>query len=84
MPTYSSTYIILAYIIFGLSLFECLIYFTILNCQFSATMCIDLAGTEYIRKIHYLGTKMEDAKGTVITGLKAGEQILKHRGNNSL
>ncbi|KAL3102144.1 hypothetical protein niasHS_003553 [Heterodera schachtii] len=65
VPTHSSTYIILAYIIFGLSL---------------ATMCIDLAGTEYIRKIHYLGTKMEDAKGTVITGLKAGEQILKHRG----
>ena len=31
------------YIIFGLSL---------------ATMCIDLAGTEYINKIHYLGKKM--------------------------
>ena len=43
-------------------------------------MCIDLAGTEYIRKIHYLGSKMEDAKGTVITGLRAGEYILKHRG----
>nr|CAD2167717.1 unnamed protein product [Meloidogyne enterolobii] len=65
VPTQSSTYIILAYIIFGLSL---------------ATMCIDLAGTEYIRKIHYLGSKMEDAKGTVITGLRAGEYILKHRG----
>lgn len=32
-----------------------------------ATMCIDLAGTEYIRKIHYLGSKMEDAKGAVIS-----------------
>lgn len=32
-----------------------------------ATMCIDLAGTEYIQKIHYLGTKMGDAKGVVIT-----------------
>lgn len=30
-------------------------------------MCIDLAGTEYIRKIHYLGTKMEGAKGAVMT-----------------
>lgn len=33
-------------------------------------MCIDLAGTEYIRKIHYLGTKMEDAKGAVISLVK--------------
>ncbi|KHN70643.1 TWiK family of potassium channels protein 7 [Toxocara canis] len=55
----------MAYIIFGLSL---------------ATMCIDLAGTEYIRKIHYLGTKMEDAKGAVMTGLQVGEHILKHTG----
>ncbi|PAV66697.1 hypothetical protein WR25_26409 [Diploscapter pachys] len=55
----------MAYIIFGLSL---------------ATMCIDLAGTEYIRRIHYLGTKMEDAKGAVITGFHAGEQIIRHRG----
>uniref|UniRef100_A0A915D2S1 Potassium channel domain-containing protein n=1 Tax=Ditylenchus dipsaci TaxID=166011 RepID=A0A915D2S1_9BILA len=55
----------MAYIIFGLSL---------------ATMCIDLAGTEYIRKIHYLGTKMEDAKGVMIRGVHVGENILKHRG----
>uniref|UniRef100_A0A1I7X7W0 Ion_trans_2 domain-containing protein n=1 Tax=Heterorhabditis bacteriophora TaxID=37862 RepID=A0A1I7X7W0_HETBA len=55
----------MAYIIFGLSL---------------ATMCIDLAGTEYIRKIHYLGSKMEDAKGAVISGLQVGEHILKHTG----
>ncbi|KAI1729823.1 ion channel domain-containing protein [Ditylenchus destructor] len=55
----------MAYIIFGLSL---------------ATMCIDLAGTEYIRKIHYLGTKMEDAKGAMISGLHVGENILKHTG----
>ncbi|CAB3400076.1 unnamed protein product [Caenorhabditis bovis] len=55
----------MAYIIFGLSL---------------ATMCIDLAGTEYIRKIHYLGSKMEDAKGAVMTGLQVGEHILKHTG----
>ncbi|GMT06359.1 hypothetical protein PENTCL1PPCAC_28533 [Pristionchus entomophagus] len=53
------------YIIFGLSL---------------ATMCIDLAGTEYIQKIHYLGTKMGDAKGAVISGLQVGEHILKHTG----
>lgn len=31
------------------------------------TMCIDLAGTEYIRKIHYLGQKMDVAK-TVVGG----------------
>ncbi|CAD6189003.1 unnamed protein product [Caenorhabditis auriculariae] len=55
----------MAYIIFGLSL---------------ATMCIDLAGTEYIRKIHYLGSKMEDAKGAVMTGLQVGEHYLKHTG----
>ncbi|TMS36440.1 hypothetical protein L596_003602 [Steinernema carpocapsae] len=55
----------MAYIIIGLSL---------------ATMCIDLAGTEYIRKIHYLGSKMEDAKGAVMSGLQAGEHILKHTG----
>uniref|UniRef100_A0A0N5ALA9 Ion channel n=1 Tax=Syphacia muris TaxID=451379 RepID=A0A0N5ALA9_9BILA len=55
----------MAYIIFGLSL---------------ATMCIDLAGTEYIRKIHYIGTKMEDAKGAVMTGLQVGEHLLKHTG----
>ncbi|VDK63421.1 unnamed protein product [Onchocerca ochengi] len=55
----------MAYIIFGLAL---------------ATMCIDLAGTEYIRKIHYIGTKMEGAKGAVMTGLQAGEHLLKHTG----
>uniref|UniRef100_A0A0N5A336 Potassium channel subfamily K member 18 n=1 Tax=Parastrongyloides trichosuri TaxID=131310 RepID=A0A0N5A336_PARTI len=55
----------MAYIILGLSL---------------ATMCIDLAGTEYIRKIHYIGTKMGDAKGAVITGLQVGENLLKHTG----
>ncbi|KAI6202404.1 TWiK family of potassium channels protein 7 [Aphelenchoides besseyi] len=53
------------YIIFGLSL---------------ATMCIDTAGTHYIRKIHYVGTKMEDAKGAVMTGLQHSEQVLKHKG----
>ncbi|CAJ0947085.1 unnamed protein product, partial [Mesorhabditis belari] len=55
----------MAYIIFGLSL---------------ATMCIDLAGTEYIRKIHYLGSRMEDAKGAVISGIQVGEHIFKHTG----
>jgi hypothetical protein len=43
-------------------------------------MCIDTAGTHYIRKIHYVGTKMEDAKGAVMTGLHASEQVLKHKG----
>ena len=44
-----TSYVLLtiAYIIFGLSL---------------ATMCIDLAGTQYLQKIHYLGSKMGDAK----------------------
>uniref|UniRef100_A0A1I8BUE5 Ion_trans_2 domain-containing protein n=1 Tax=Meloidogyne hapla TaxID=6305 RepID=A0A1I8BUE5_MELHA len=56
------------------------ICFALFGIPLLATMCIDLAGTEYIRKIHYLGSKMEDAKGTVITGLRAGEYILKHRG----
>lgn len=41
----------LGYIMFGLAL---------------TTMCIDLAGTEYIRKIHYLGQKMETAKSAVV------------------
>uniref|UniRef100_A0A914PBR7 Uncharacterized protein n=1 Tax=Panagrolaimus davidi TaxID=227884 RepID=A0A914PBR7_9BILA len=53
------------YIIFGLSL---------------ATMCIDLAGTEYLNKIHYLGKKMDDAKGAVISGLEVGENLFKHNG----
>jgi hypothetical protein len=43
--------------------------------EFSATMCIDTAGTHYIRKIHYVGTKMEDAKGAVMTGLQHSEQV---------
>ena len=79
VPSQSSTYVILTYIIFGLSLYKN--YWKIIHliiCR--ATMCIDLAGTEYIRKFHYLGTKMKNAKGTVMTGLKAGEYILKHRG----
>lgn len=38
-------------------------------------MCIDTAGTHYIRKIHYVGTKMEDAKGAVMTGLQHSEQV---------
>jgi hypothetical protein len=42
--------ITMAYIVMGLAL---------------TTMCIDLAGTEYIRKIHYVGQKMESAKGLV-------------------
>ncbi|KAI6226500.1 TWiK family of potassium channels protein 7 [Aphelenchoides fujianensis] len=53
------------YIIFGLAL---------------ATMCIDTAGTHYIQKIHYVGTKMEDAKGAVMTGLQHSEEVLKHKG----
>jgi hypothetical protein len=42
--------ITMAYIVLGLAL---------------TTMSIDLAGTEYIRKIHYVGTKMETAKSLV-------------------
>uniref|UniRef100_A0A1I7SHY2 Ion_trans_2 domain-containing protein n=2 Tax=Bursaphelenchus xylophilus TaxID=6326 RepID=A0A1I7SHY2_BURXY len=57
--------ITLCYIIFGLAL---------------ATMCIDTAGTHYIRKIHYVGTKMEDAKGAVMTGIHHSEHLLKHKG----
>ena len=45
------------------------------------TMCIDLAGTEYIRKIHYFGQKIETAKGfvggAVVTGLHVGGDVLK-------
>ncbi|CAD5216529.1 unnamed protein product [Bursaphelenchus okinawaensis] len=61
------TFITLIYIIFGLAL---------------ATMCIDTAGTHYIRKIHYVGTKMEDAKGVVMTGIHHSEHLLKHKGIN--
>ncbi|CAD5216805.1 unnamed protein product [Bursaphelenchus okinawaensis] len=55
----------MTYIIFGLAL---------------ATMCIDTAGTHYIRKIHYVGTKMEDARGVVMTGIHQSEHLIKHKG----
>lgn len=59
----------IAYILVGLAL---------------TTMCIDLAGTEYIAKIHYFGQKIDVAKGFVggamVSGLHAGEQLLKHTG----
>ncbi|KRZ08449.1 TWiK family of potassium channels protein 7, partial [Trichinella zimbabwensis] len=46
------------------------------------TMCIDLAGSEYITKLHYFGQKIETARdafgGAVVSGLHAGEQIFKH------
>lgn len=45
-------------------------------------MCIDTAGTHYIKKIHYVGTKMEDAKGVVLTGIHHSEHLLKHKGIN--
>uniref|UniRef100_A0A1I7RZJ2 Potassium channel subfamily K member 18 n=1 Tax=Bursaphelenchus xylophilus TaxID=6326 RepID=A0A1I7RZJ2_BURXY len=57
----------MTYIIFGLAL---------------ATMCIDTAGTHYIRKIHYVGTKMEDARGVVMTGIHQSEHLIKHKGIN--
>src|SRR4051794_6937693 len=38
--------------------------------------CSMFPSLRYIRKIHYLGTKMEDAKGAVITG----GNVLKHTG----
>ncbi|XP_003378634.1 conserved hypothetical protein [Trichinella spiralis] len=45
-------------------------------------MCIDLAGSEYITKLHYFGQKIETARdafgGAVVSGLHAGEQIFKH------
>ena len=55
----------MAYIVVGLAL---------------ATMCIDLAGTEYIRKIHFVGQKIESAKEVMGVGLSAGQQMLKHTG----
>uniref|UniRef100_A0A5S6QNU9 Potassium channel domain-containing protein n=1 Tax=Trichuris muris TaxID=70415 RepID=A0A5S6QNU9_TRIMR len=46
------------------------------------TMCIDLAGSEYITKLHYFGQKIETARdvvgGAVVSGLHVGEQIFKH------
>lgn len=48
------------------------------------TMCIDLAGTEYIRKIHFVGQKIETAKevvgGAVVTGLHVGGGLVKIAG----
>lgn len=41
------------------------------------TMCIDLAGTEYIRKIHYVGQKMETAKDLLGEGFQVGGEVLK-------
>uniref|UniRef100_A0A915J9D5 Potassium channel domain-containing protein n=1 Tax=Romanomermis culicivorax TaxID=13658 RepID=A0A915J9D5_ROMCU len=59
----------IAYILIGLAL---------------TTMCIDLAGTEYIDKIHKLGERIDVAKGivggAVVSGLHAGENLLKHTG----
>ena len=40
-------YVILLYIVVGLAI---------------TTMCIDLVGVQYIRKIHYFGRKLQDAK----------------------
>ena len=59
------TFFTIIYIIFGLSL---------------ATMCIDLAGTEYLKKIYYLGQKMDDAKGAALSSLEVAEHLLTHRG----
>ena len=41
------------------------------------TMCIDLAGTEYIRKIHYFGQKIESAKGFVGGAMVTGFHTVK-------
>ncbi|KAK6050560.1 Ion channel, partial [Cooperia oncophora] len=43
-------YIILLYIILGLAI---------------TTMCIDLVGVQYIRKIHYFGRKIQDARSAL-------------------
>uniref|UniRef100_A0A914UW29 Potassium channel domain-containing protein n=1 Tax=Plectus sambesii TaxID=2011161 RepID=A0A914UW29_9BILA len=46
----SYMYIILLYIILGLAI---------------TTMCIDLVGVQYIRKIHYFGRKIQDARSAL-------------------
>lgn len=43
-------YLILLYIILGLAI---------------TTMCIDLVGVQYIRKIHYFGRKIQDARSAL-------------------
>uniref|UniRef100_A0AC34F0V6 Potassium channel domain-containing protein n=1 Tax=Panagrolaimus sp. ES5 TaxID=591445 RepID=A0AC34F0V6_9BILA len=43
-------YLILSYIILGLAI---------------TTMCIDLVGVQYIRKIHYFGRKIQDARSAL-------------------
>lgn len=59
----------IAYIVIGLAL---------------TTMCIDLAGLEYVEKIHSIGRTIDAAKGmvggVVVSGLHAGETLLKSTG----
>lgn len=43
-------YLILLYIVLGLAI---------------TTMCIDLVGITYIRKIHYFGRKIQDARSAL-------------------
>ncbi|XP_003367746.1 TWiK family of potassium channels protein 7 [Trichinella spiralis] len=44
-------------------------------------MCIDLAGSEYITKLHYFGQKIETARdafgGAVVSGLHAGGRLIQ-------
>ncbi|KAK6032517.1 hypothetical protein OSTOST_01301 [Ostertagia ostertagi] len=81
IPVFMVLFVLLAYTAIGGFLFqswEGLQYFEAF--YFCFITMATVAGTEYIRKIHYLGSKMEDAKGAVISGLQVGEHILKHTG----
>jgi len=60
------------------------VFVSVRESAFNSWALADLAGTEYIAKIHYFGQKIDAAKGmvggAVVSGLHAGEHLLKHTG----
>ena len=65
-------YLILSYIILGGFRF-CYKHYDVSLGLAITTMCIDLVGVQYIRKIHYFGRKIQDARSALaVVGGKVG------------